>query len=85
MEFTMSTDNEVFTAALSLPLNARAQLAQQLIESLEVEPADPDADEAWAREIEDRISAYERGEIKARPWKEAIAEIRESLGKDRSP
>lgn len=80
----MSTDNDLFTTALSLPVTVRAQLAQRLIESLDAGEADPDADEAWAEEIESRIAAYQRGEIKAQPWREAIAEIRKSLAKDES-
>ncbi len=80
----MSTDNDLFAAALSLPVTIRAELAQRLLESLDGGQADADADEAWAKEIEARIAAYERGEIKAQPWREAIAEIRTSLKKDES-
>jgi putative addiction module component (TIGR02574 family) len=80
----MSTDNDLFAAALSLPVTVRAELAQRLIESLDADEADPDADEAWAKEIEARIAAYQRGEIKAQPWREAIADIRRSLKKDES-
>ncbi len=80
----MSTDNDFFAAALSLPVTIRAELAHRLIKSLDAGEADPDADEAWANEIEARIAAYQRGEIKAQPWREAIAEIRTSLKKDES-
>ena len=80
----MSTDNDLFAAALSLPVTIRAELAQRLIESLDADEADPDADEAWAKEIDARIAAYQRGEIKAQPWREVIADIRRSLTKDES-
>jgi putative addiction module component (TIGR02574 family) len=78
----MSTVNEVFSTVLALPPADRAELAKRLIESLDVGQPDPGAGEAWANEIEERIAAYQRGEINAKPWKEAIAEIRKSLAED---
>ncbi|HJS07399.1 MAG TPA: addiction module protein [Pirellulales bacterium] len=80
----MATVNEVFSSVLALSLADRAELAKRLIESLNAGEPDPGAEAAWAEEIEARIAAYQRGELKATPWKEAIAEIRKSFAKDRA-
>lgn len=56
--------DEVFRAALSLPEEVRIELAEQLLES--IDSADQrEIDARWAREAEDRIDAYDRGEIAA--------------------
>jgi putative addiction module component (TIGR02574 family) len=61
----------VFQAALALPAEDRAVLAEKLLESLEgKERAEVDA--AWAVEAERRINAYERGLMKAVPAEEVF-------------
>jgi putative addiction module component (TIGR02574 family) len=65
----------IYRAALSLPQDARADLADKLFESLS-EVANPDIDARWAREAEDRVSAYERGEIASVPGHEVFAALR---------
>jgi putative addiction module component (TIGR02574 family) len=73
----MSKD-EIFRAALALSEDARAELAGQLLESLD--DSDQDDEEAierlWALEAEDRIAAYERGEIAAIPVEEVLASLK---------
>lgn len=72
----MSKD-EIFRAALALSENARAELATQLLESLD--DADEDEEEIerlWALEAEDRIAAYERGELAAFPGEEVLASLK---------
>jgi putative addiction module component (TIGR02574 family) len=64
----------LFTQALALPVAERAALAQQLLHSLE--PEDPDAEEAWAKEIQARSDAVHSGNYVARDWREAIEDIR---------
>ncbi len=54
---------ELLDAALSLPPAERAELADRLLTSLEAAP-DRRIDELWAQEAEDRLDAFERGEIK---------------------
>ncbi len=51
----------VFSDALTLPTSERAQLAERLFSSLDI--SQEKIDELWAREVEDRIDAFERGEI----------------------
>jgi putative addiction module component (TIGR02574 family) len=52
----------------------RAQLAEALLESLHVPISDVEA--AWAQEIEDRVAAFDRGEMPAYAAEEVFAEAR---------
>ena len=47
--------------ALALPINERADLVERLLSSLD--PAEPEIEKRWAREVQDRIDALERGEL----------------------
>jgi putative addiction module component (TIGR02574 family) len=71
----MSNDDDIFLKALSLPGQARAELADRLLESLD-EADSSDVDDLWAREAEDRIAAFERGELVAIPGEEVFASLR---------
>jgi putative addiction module component (TIGR02574 family) len=66
---------KVVSDALSLPPRTRAKLAQKLLESLD-DPRQREIDRLWAEEVEDRIDAYERGELKAIPGKEVFRRLR---------
>jgi len=55
------TCHEIASAALALPPESRATLVEMLLASLE--PIDIKYHEEWEKEIEDRITAYERGEM----------------------
>jgi len=55
---------ELLEEALSLPPADRAELADRLLTSLDSEPGDR-IGTLWAAEAEDRLEAFERGEIKA--------------------
>jgi putative addiction module component (TIGR02574 family) len=66
---------EVLEEALSLPADERAELAERLLTSLDASH-DARVDELWAQEAEDRLDAFERGEIKAVSSKEAFDTIR---------
>ena len=48
-------------AARALPVADRLELVQDLLDSLDT--PNPAIDQEWAREAEDRLAAYERGEI----------------------
>jgi putative addiction module component (TIGR02574 family) len=63
----------VIATALALPAADRALVAQKLLESLEEDPA---IDAAWAREAEDRLAAFERGELQGLPYDEVMRELR---------
>jgi putative addiction module component (TIGR02574 family) len=55
---------QVLEEALALPPDERAELADRLLSSLDKEHRRK-IDLLWAEEAEDRIDAYERGEIGA--------------------
>jgi len=59
----MSRDpKDVAAEALELPLKARAELASQLLESLD-ELSEEENDESWAVEAERRYAEYKAGNI----------------------
>ena len=55
--------NEILKVAISLEPARKAELIDKLLSSLD--KPDAEIDELWAKEAENRIDAYERGEIKA--------------------
>jgi putative addiction module component (TIGR02574 family) len=57
---------KIVSDALLLPPRSRAKLAEQLLESLD-DPKQKEIDRLWADEVENRIDAYERGELKVIP------------------
>jgi putative addiction module component (TIGR02574 family) len=60
--------------ALQLSVEARAELARELIASLDG-PADADVDEAWAKEVATRADDVRAGRVSTVPWSEAEARI----------
>jgi putative addiction module component (TIGR02574 family) len=66
---------DIAAEALELPLTARAELASQLLDSLE-EISEEESDALWAEEAERRYAAYKSGEIKAVPADEVFARLR---------
>ncbi len=67
----------VLADALRLDMKARAELAAELLASLDG-PADPDAETAWAAEIERRVAALEAGTEELESWHE----VRDRIEKD---
>ena len=71
----------VLADALRLDVDSRAELAAELLASLDG-PADPDAEAAWAVEIERRVAAIEAGTVKLEPWDNVKRRIeKEILGR----
>lgn len=62
---------------LSLPLEARARLAEELLRSLEDDDGFDQAehDAAWGSEIAERLRAVDAGEVQAVPWSVARQRI----------
>lgn len=72
----MSRDfKDIAAEALELPLTARAELASQLLESLDG-LTEAENEQLWAEEAERRYAAYKAGEIKAVPADEVFARLR---------
>ena len=64
---------EILKEVLSMPPEERAELADSILASLE--PSDPKILELWAAEAEDRVAAFERGEIEAVSAESVFEEI----------
>jgi len=69
---------DVLADALRLEPDARAEVAAELLASLDG-PADPDAAAAWDAEIDQRIAAIEAGTIQFEPWSEVKRRIERDL------
>ena len=67
--------DELSKQARSLALEEHAQLAQQLMESVERE-SDADVREACESEVASRIAKYQRGEAKLIPAEDVFAAAR---------
>jgi len=62
--------------AAQLPPVERMELVERILDSLDV--PDPTLDALWAREADDRLAAYRRGEIRALPLSEVLAKYQAS-------
>jgi len=62
--------------ALLLPREDRAELVEQLLQSLNV-PTQKEVDRLWTEEAEKRVKEYEEGKIKSLDGTNVIMEIRE--------
>lgn len=65
----------VLEEALKLTANERAEVAEQLIASLDEVP-DTDVEQAWQEEIQKRLQQIDRGEVKTIPWEEVQRRLR---------
>jgi len=68
----MTTAAEALSAqAVKLPPEERMEVVERILDSLD----EPDAalDALWAKEADDRLSAYRRGEVKAVALSDVIA------------
>jgi hypothetical protein len=70
----------VLDEALRLDLSERAELAAELIASLDGEP-DEDVEAAWAAEIERRAARARSSQDAGRPWAEARDAAKDALSK----
>ena len=61
------TAEAVLAEALRLDVQARAEIASELLASLDG-PPDPGAEQAWAAEIERRVKALEAGIEPLESW-----------------
>jgi putative addiction module component (TIGR02574 family) len=80
----MSTaQDHFFETALSLPPSARADLAFQLLQSLE-RPGEEINTDDFAAELRGRITAYRRGEIGSSSREETRAAVEQRLSEGSS-
>ena len=59
----------------SLAPQERERLVELLLETL-VEPATPEVEEAWTREIERRVAAHARGDVETFDLEDVLSEAR---------
>ena len=72
----MSRDlKDIAAEVLELPLTARAELASQLLDSLD-DLTEAESDQLWAEEAEWRYAAYKAGEMKSVSADELFARLR---------
>lgn len=71
---------DIADAALALPSEARALLADRLVESLD--PAEEGLiHELWVTEANRRLGELRSGQVTAVPGEEAVAKLRQKYGK----
>lgn len=71
----LSTEaSDLLKRALGLPAEARAALANSLLESLDG-PIDASAEEEWNQEVARRLEELDSGAVRAIPWTEARRRI----------
>ena len=65
------TAEKILEEALSLPEDARVDLAAALLESIDHDPPDEGVDEAWSVEAKRRLQELRSGAVKPVPWEDA--------------
>ncbi|MCP4346891.1 MAG: addiction module protein [Desulfobacterales bacterium] len=70
----MMTEKEIISAALIMSAESRIAIIDHLIASL-TETEKDETEALWAKEAEDRISAYDRGEISSAPGDRVLRNI----------
>jgi putative addiction module component (TIGR02574 family) len=65
----------VLDEALKLTVHERAEVAEQLIASLDEGP-DTEVEQAWQEEVQRRLQQVERGEVKTVPWEKVQKRLR---------
>ncbi len=72
----MRTHQEVLQAASQLPEAERVIVIETLLESLEPEPAEDQAevDRAWREAVRDRSQETKSGQAQSVPWKQVQAD-----------
>jgi putative addiction module component (TIGR02574 family) len=72
----MTSDvQDVLAAALQLSVEARAAVAAELIHSLDQTEVPEDIEDAWAEEIQRRLTDVDAGNVTPVPWQEARRRI----------
>ena len=83
----MSIPTDGFDWAMQLSEKDRAELAHQLLLSLEPheEFEDSDVASAWAQEIDARLQKIATGNYQSHDWRNAIKDARDEIKKDAQP
>jgi len=68
---------DLLQEALDLPLDERAKMAAELLESLQ--EAESDVEEAWASEIQRRVAAARAGELASTDWRTVLSRVEQEV------
>jgi putative addiction module component (TIGR02574 family) len=68
---------DLLTQALELPLDERAEMAAELLESLQ--DAEEDVEAAWAAEIQQRVAAARAGELESTDWRTVLDRVQKDV------
>jgi putative addiction module component (TIGR02574 family) len=71
----INTFDEIIRAALALPPNSRAMLAEHLLRSLDAQDQSV-VDAAWAEVAEQRIQEVQQGKVSPIPADQVLQELR---------
>jgi putative addiction module component (TIGR02574 family) len=71
---------DILREALSLPPEARAALADSLLESLDTD-IDEGAEQEWREEIRRRIADLDSGRVQPIAWSEVRARLNRQIGR----
>ncbi len=69
--------SELLKQALELPLDERAEVAAELLESLG--DAEDDVEAAWAIEIGRRVAAARAGELESTDWRQVLDRVEKDV------
>ena len=70
----MGAPNEILKNALNLSPKEKAELIDKLLSSMDI--PDREISELWSKESENRIDAYDRGEMKGIELEEVLKKYR---------
>jgi putative addiction module component (TIGR02574 family) len=72
--------NEELIAEISdLPVEQRARIADQILQTLNA--PDPDIEASWIQEVEERAEEYEKGKVELIPASEVFKCLKEITGR----
>jgi len=72
-----NTTRNLLEQALELPLDERARMAADLLESLS--DAEEGVDAAWENEIRSRVAAARAGEIESTDWRVVLDRVEKDV------
>ena len=72
-----ATTRDLLEQVLELPLDERAKLAAELLESLQ--DTEEDVEAAWAAEIRDRVAAARAGDLESTDWQTVLRRVERNV------
>jgi putative addiction module component (TIGR02574 family) len=76
----VKTFETIASEAMELPLRDRLSLAHVMLNSVDG-ASEPDAEAAWEKEIQERIRAYDSGEVQPVSGPKVMQELKQKLAR----